>query len=325
MNIIFEDNFAIDTNDTEIDYKRTSSMFHGLDGDIAYPFTIPTTPKTAHKLGFPNLMNVSRKTANYPVRFKHGNFQIAKGNLKIRTGNSKNISADFTTTPGGIPKNIWNKKLNEFDVGTEVIPTAQLPNTIYGLTAEDMTGIYNDPILGGSTGPINLKNSILNIFFETNIKFSIGSQTLIDKTFRPSSTDLRNSSFAVNLFQDIIAEYNVANTNHCTSSHASLTSSPESRTSNRIQSMVLVAVGEYSSVVLRTQVGLDTLALSRRARVDVLSRLVAAHKAYGLDTGLVDDEVDGLGRTVHDVDDTCGEASLLSKLSKDHAGAGIAF
>lgn len=213
MNIIFEDNFAIDTNDTEIDYKRTSSMFHGLDGDIAYPFTIPTTPKTAHKLGFPNLMNVSRKTANYPVRFKHGNFQIAKGNLKIRTGNSKNISADFTTTPGGIPKNIWNKKLNEFDVGTEVIPTAQLPNTIYGLTAEDMTGIYNDPILGGSTGPINLKNSILNIFFETNIKFSIGSQTLIDKTFRPSSTDLRNSSFAVNLFQDIIAEYNVANTN----------------------------------------------------------------------------------------------------------------
>lgn len=212
MNLIFEDNFKIDTNDTEIDYKRTSSMFHGLDGDIAYPFTIPITPQAAQKLGFPNLVNVSRKIPEtYPVRFKHGNFQIANGNLKVRTGNAKNISTDFTTTPGGIPKNVWNKKLNEFDLGSEDIPTDQLPNTVYGLNAEDMVGIYK--AYTGHTSPINLKNSLDNILFETNVKFSIGSQTLIDKNFRPSSSDLQDRSFVVNLFKDFLSEYNFANFN----------------------------------------------------------------------------------------------------------------
>ena len=89
--------------------------------------------------------------------------------------------------------------------------------------------------------------------------------------------------------------------------------------------MVLVAVGKDSSVVLRTQVGLNTLALSRGARVDVLSSLVATDEANRLDARFVDDEINRLSRTMYNVDDARREASLLSKLCKYHASTGVAF
>lgn len=108
-------------------------------------------------------------------------------------------------------------------------------------------------------------------------------------------------------------------------SHASLTSGTESSTSNGVQSVVLVAVGEDSGVVLSTEVGLDTLAVGRAARKDVLSSLVGADEADGLDAGLIEDEVDGPGGAVNDVDDTGREAGLLGKLSEDHARTGVAL
>lgn len=48
-------------------------------------------------------------------------------------------------------------------------------------------------------------------------------------------------------------------------------------------------------MVLRTQVGLDTLAVGRAASVDVFTSLVGAHEGDGLDLGLVNDEIDCLG------------------------------
>ena len=117
----------------------------------------------------------------------------------------------------------------------------------------------------------------------------------------------------------------LADQNESAESHASLTSGTEGSTSNRVQSLVLVAVGKDSGVVLSTKVGLDTLAIGRSARVDVLSGLVGANEADGLDAGLVDDKVDRLSRTVDDVDNTGREAGLLGKLSEDHARTGVAL
>lgn len=207
MNIIFEDNFKIDTNDTEIDYKRTSSMFYGLDGDIAYPFTMPTTPEMAHKLGFPNLVNVSRKTSEtYPVRLKQVNYQIARGNLKIRTGNAKNISADFTTTPGGILKNIWNKKLNEFDLGSEVIPTQNIDASVYKLDGSIIAGKIIDS-LSGYNADITLLDAIKHIFSPSLLQIYKANTLLFEQT-TPQLNVTPTDSSNISLFSDFLTAYN---------------------------------------------------------------------------------------------------------------------
>jgi hypothetical protein len=89
--------------------------------------------------------------------------------------------------------------------------------------------------------------------------------------------------------------------------------------------VVLVAVGKDSSVVLCAQVGLDTLAIGRATGVDVFTSLVGADEGDGLDLGLVNDEVDSLGRAVNDVDNTWREASLLGELGQDHGGTRVAL
>lgn len=108
-------------------------------------------------------------------------------------------------------------------------------------------------------------------------------------------------------------------------SHAALASSTESSTCNCVDSGISVAVGKHGSVVLCTQIGLDTLAVGRATGEDVFASLVAANEADGLDGGFVNHEVDGLCSTVDDVDDTRREASLLCKLTEDHHGTGVAL
>lgn len=78
-------------------------------------------------------------------------------------------------------------------------------------------------------------------------------------------------------------------------------------------------------MVLGSQIGLDTLAIGGTASVDVLTSTVATDKADCLNGRLINDEVDGLGGTMDDVDDTSGEASFLSQLRQDHGSARVAL
>ena len=78
-------------------------------------------------------------------------------------------------------------------------------------------------------------------------------------------------------------------------------------------------------MVLGTQVGLDTLAVGGAAGEDVLASLVSTDEANSLDSWFVENKVDSLGGSVDDVDNTVREASLASKLSKDHGRTRIAL
>lgn len=106
-------------------------------------------------------------------------------------------------------------------------------------------------------------------------------------------------------------------------SHAALAGSAESGTGDGIESVVLVAVGQHGGVVLGTQVGLHTFAVGGPARVDVLAGTVGPDERDALDRWLVEDEVDGPGGAVHDVDHSIGEAGLFTQLRDDHGRAGI--
>ena len=110
----------------------------------------------------------------------------------------------------------------------------------------------------------------------------------------------------------------LANQDECAESHASLTGSTESGTRDGVQSVVLVAVGQHSGVVLCAQIGLTAFPVLTRSLVDVLTRLVAANKAHSFDERLVENEIYSLGGPVDDIDDTRWKASLLSQLCQNH-------
>lgn len=105
--------------------------------------------------------------------------------------------------------------------------------------------------------------------------------------------------------------------------HASLACGTEGGADDGVESVVLVAVWQHRGVVLGAQVGLDTLAVLGTAGVDVLSGLVAADEADGLDLWCVEDEVHSPVGAVDDVKNTIWEASLLCELSQDHGRAGV--
>jgi hypothetical protein len=108
-------------------------------------------------------------------------------------------------------------------------------------------------------------------------------------------------------------------------SHASLTSSAEGGSGNSVQSMVLVAIRQNSSVVFGTQVGLDSLAVGGAPSIDVFTRAVTTDKADGLNSGLIENEIDRLGRSVDNVDHTRWETSLASNLGENHSSTRVAL
>lgn len=107
--------------------------------------------------------------------------------------------------------------------------------------------------------------------------------------------------------------------------HAPLSSGTKRSTDDGVQGLVLVAVGQHRGMVLRTQVGLDPLAIGRAPGVDVFTRAVAANKADGFNSWLVENEVNGLGRAMDDVDHTWRKAGLPGQLSQDHGSPGVPF
>ena len=78
-------------------------------------------------------------------------------------------------------------------------------------------------------------------------------------------------------------------------------------------------------MVFRTEIGLAALPVLGGALVDVLARGGAADEANRLHARLVQQEVDGPVRAVHDADDARREASLAREIGEDQARAGTAL
>jgi hypothetical protein len=94
--------------------------------------------------------------------------------------------------------------------------------------------------------------------------------------------------------------------------HTSLTCGAEGGTSNRIEGMLFVTVWQDSCVVLCAQVGLHTLAIGTSSSEDIFTGAVGSDERDGFNGWLVNDEVNGLCRTVDDVDNSVRHTCLLA-------------
>jgi len=71
-------------------------------------------------------------------------------------------------------------------------------------------------------------------------------------------------------------------------------------------------------MILGPEICLHTLAIGSRTTVDVVSSLIAADEADGLDSGFVQDKVDGVVSPMDDVEDSVREPCLPGQFRNDH-------
>mmetsp|Transcript_8214 Transcript_8214/g.21518 ORF Transcript_8214/g.21518 Transcript_8214/m.21518 type:complete len:309 (+) Transcript_8214:400-1326(+) len=100
--------------------------------------------------------------------------------------------------------------------------------------------------------------------------------------------------------------------------HTALASRAEGRCDQGLHGRVRVGVLHYDSMILRAEIGLDTLAVRATSLIDVLARRVTADERDGLDLGSVADEVDGVVLAMDDVEHAVGKASLEGELGEAH-------
>ncbi|MPM75276.1 hypothetical protein SDC9_122268 [bioreactor metagenome] len=110
----------------------------------------------------------------------------------------------------------------------------------------------------------------------------------------------------------------LAHQHHHRQRHAALTGRAKRCACQGVQSLVLVGVGHDDGVVLGAHHALHALAVQAGAVVDVRAYLGGAHKADGLDVGVIADRVHCIFTTVDHVQHASGDTGLQCQFTQTH-------
>ncbi|PWK27161.1 hypothetical protein LV89_01976 [Arcicella aurantiaca] len=208
-------NFQVYLTDVEIEHTLSSPVFNPLSGDWSYPFTFASSPTILAKLDYPNLVNVNRvATISYKVLLFEVSLQLFEGVLALDYADENIITATLTVTPGNIAQAFWQKSLNKFDIGKDVIPTQNLNATLYKVDGNSSVGVVYDNSLGRNlTVGITMLECIKRIFRPTTLQIYKGTVLLSEKQTAQlgvTPTDTSN----IPLFVEFLAAYNTTQQNN---------------------------------------------------------------------------------------------------------------
>jgi len=99
--------------------------------------------------------------------------------------------------------------------------------------------------------------------------------------------------------------------------HASLSGRSETGSSDSVDGIFFIGVGENDTMVLGSHVDLGALTGGGSSGVDVLSGVVGTDERYGLDIGMVADVIDGGLTSLNDVDNTIWDSGSLEHIGDD--------
>lgn len=123
--------------DLPTDLSITLQLYSGLlgqkqAGSYVLPFQFPNTDLNRKALNYPEAPNLSSNTQqNYPCRIAYkDSLHLFEGYFNIRKATPYTISADITAAPGNQPKNFWDKKLTQLDMGFDTLPTQTITTGI---------------------------------------------------------------------------------------------------------------------------------------------------------------------------------------------------
>lgn len=206
-------NLRVYLGDAEIEQTLSSPIFNPLAGDWSYPFTFASSPAILKALDYPNLVNVNRVAAiTYKVLLFERSLQLLDGTLALDYADENLISAILTVTPGNIPQAFWQKSLNKFDLGSDVIPTQNLDATFYKLDGSIVAGKLTSTF-STYVSDISLLEAIEQIFRPTTLQIYKGTTLL----FQQETTQLNvtpNKTSNIPTFVSFLTAYNLTQQNN---------------------------------------------------------------------------------------------------------------
>jgi hypothetical protein len=134
-----------------VKYNRSSSIFAPLQGEWSLPIVLPLSDYNNLIFDYPaqaNIANNPRK--EYKAQLWIESYLLSEGIVTIQNVTRKTLSITFKSMPGNISANLWKKKLNEFDLGAEVIPTIEKTSNFYYQLKWDSFNLLNNIVFFGA-------------------------------------------------------------------------------------------------------------------------------------------------------------------------------
>lgn len=113
-------------------YIRSSTCFNPLQGIFSIPSTILATPNNAERFNYPHIPSIaSNPREEFEAEIWVGSFRLIKGTAKVVSSTEATISITVEALPANVSKALWQRNLNELDLGTETIPTLNVTSDHY--------------------------------------------------------------------------------------------------------------------------------------------------------------------------------------------------
>jgi hypothetical protein len=115
-----------------VKYNSSSSIFNPLQGEWLLPIVLPLTDRNNLIFDYPAQDNIGgNRRKEYPAQLWLDSFLLREGIVTIQSNTRKTVSITLKCLPGNVTVALWKKKLNEFDLGGEVIGTIQKTSTYF--------------------------------------------------------------------------------------------------------------------------------------------------------------------------------------------------
>lgn len=110
-----------------------------IKGEYALSFNNPVTPELQAAMGFSNIPNIQNPTTKIDVALFDDNL-IFTGDLSTKSVNRFQYQQELTTTPGGVPLDVWKRKISDIDFGKDTIPTLTQLTNLYRIPLKEPIG-----------------------------------------------------------------------------------------------------------------------------------------------------------------------------------------
>jgi len=138
-----------------------------LKGEYALSFNNPITPELQKAMGFSNLPNVQNPVTKIPVALFDDNL-LFTGDLTTKVASQRQYQQELTTTPGGVPLDIWKRKITDIDFGKDTIPTSTVQTNLYKLPLKEAIGTTTSNSNNYTFGELlGYKQTVLKIYMDS--------------------------------------------------------------------------------------------------------------------------------------------------------------
>jgi hypothetical protein len=128
----------------KIKYTNSSTILNPLQGAYSVPFVLELNDTNQEIFDYPNHPNVGgNPRKEFTAELWVGSYRLIQGIAKVLNSNTRTININVEAMPGNIQKSLWQKNINEFNIGNEVISTVEKTSNFYYQLRWDSFNLLN--------------------------------------------------------------------------------------------------------------------------------------------------------------------------------------